>query len=369
MSFKIIKAETRLANMIGWLAGIQSKITDFVVGGKTRSKLECVAIEMEAQDFAFYKAVSKAIPLSIYQAFNFTLLPASKASGPVTFATSTPAATDIIIPVGTQVATVPTALSTEVVYETISEAKILAGQTSVVATVAALIPGTAGNTGPDTITALKSTISGISSLTNATGFSNGTEQETESERQARFRAYISSLTRGTAAALVYAAKMASTETETVVDAAVSGPPATGSAGTCTVYIYNGAKTTPGAGPALITAAQTIIDGNDATSTPGYKAAGVVVTVASATTQTVTVTVSVSRISSYTASAVQQSVIAAINTYFDTMRIGSAFLLYELIERIMATPGVYNAVVTAPTGDQAATSGRVYIPGTITVTVP
>jgi uncharacterized phage protein gp47/JayE len=368
MSFKIIKAETRLANMITWFAGIQNKITDFVVGGKARSKLETVAVEMEAQDYAFYVTTAKAIPIAIYQAFGFNLLPSVKASGSVTFSSGTPAASDILIPAGTQVATIGSSTTAEKVYETTAAATIAAGQSSVSVTVAALIAGMSGNTAANTITSLKTTISGISSITNPASISNGKDQEDEAERQARFQAFIASLTRGTAAALIYAAKMATTGTETVRDAAVSGPPATGSAGTCTVYLYNGAKASPAASAPLIAAAQAIIDGNATTGTPGYKAAGVVVTVSAATVQAVTVTVSVNKLSSAVSATVQAAVTAAINTYFDSMRIGTAFLLYELIERIMGTTGVYNAAVSAPAGDQAATTGRVYIPGTITVTV-
>lgn len=85
MGFEIIKAETRTARMIEWFSGICSAITDFLPGSKIRSKFETIAVEMEAQDFAFYQAIKKAIPISIYQAFNFTLLPAQKASGLVTF--------------------------------------------------------------------------------------------------------------------------------------------------------------------------------------------------------------------------------------------------------------------------------------------
>lgn len=369
MGFKIIKAETRLANMITWFAGIQNKITDFVVGGKVRSKLETVAIEMEAQDYAFYTAAAKAIPIAIYQTFGFNLLPAAKASGSVTFSSGSAAASNIIIPAGTQVATIATDTTAEIVYETTADATIPAGQSSVSVTVAAITAGTAGNTAANTITALKTTISGIASVTNPTSINNGKDQETEAERQGRFPAFIASLTRGTATALIYAAKTATTATETVRDAAVSGPPAVGSAGACTVYLYNGAKASPAASAALISAAQTIIDGDAASGTPGYKAAGIVVTVSAATVQAVNVTVSVTKLSSAAAETVQTAVVAAINTYFDSMKIGSAFLLYELIERIMGTAGVYNASVTAPSADQAATDGRIYIPGTITVTVP
>ena len=85
MGFEIIKAETRTASMIEWFTGICSAVTDFLPGSKIRSKFETIAVEMEAQDYAFYQALRKAIPISIYQAFDFKLQAAQKASGLVTF--------------------------------------------------------------------------------------------------------------------------------------------------------------------------------------------------------------------------------------------------------------------------------------------
>src|SRR6266702_2487735 len=146
MSFSIIKMETRLANMVTWFAGLQNKITDFVVGGKTRTKFEAIAQEMESQDFHIYRAIIKAIRTSVYQTFDFNLEPAARAAGLVTFSASPAPASDIPIPAGTRVATVGTAAVAEIVYETTVDVTLLAGTTSINAPVSCTVAGVAGNT-------------------------------------------------------------------------------------------------------------------------------------------------------------------------------------------------------------------------------
>jgi len=100
-TFRVIRAEERTANMIGWFSGICRAVTDFIVGSKIRSQFETLAVEMESQDFQFYAALKKAIPAAIYNAFNFNITPAAKAAGSVTFTASPAPTTDIIIPAGT----------------------------------------------------------------------------------------------------------------------------------------------------------------------------------------------------------------------------------------------------------------------------
>lgn len=361
--------------MITWFAGIQRQITDFVVGGKVRTKFEAIAVEMEAQDFQIYKAIKKAIPTSIYQAFSFNILPAVRAAGLVTFTASPAPSTDIIIPAGVQVATIASTTSAEKIYETTVAVTLPAGQSTVAAAISCTKSGSIGNTGVGTITALKSTVSGITEVSNATALTNGVDKETEDARRTRFQSFISTLTRGTDSALIYGAKSANLTdangaiTERVTAAVVVGPPASGSAGTATVYIYNGST---GASSNLIAAVQKIIDGStDATGnmTPGYKAAGVVVTVAAATTVSQSVTATITILPGYSASAIQGASVSTISTYIQSLTMGQTLIYNELIERVMGISGVLNVSITAPNADVTATKSQVIIPGTITVTVP
>ena len=357
--------------MLIWFAGIQRKITDFIVGGKTRTKFEAIAVEMEAQDLQFFIAARKAIATSVYQGFNFNLFPAIKASGNITFYATPAPSSDITIPAGTKVSTTATNTTTEKLYQTTTDATMPAGQNSVTVPILASTEGTGSNTGVNTIINLKTSISGITSLTNQAAIANGSDKETETNRRVRFQEYISTLTRGTASALVFGARSTNLTdidgniTEQVVSAVVTGPPGTGSAGSCDLYIFNGST---GASSSLVTAVQTAIDGDTTNNTPGYKAAGIVVAVHAATTLAKDVTMSVVSTNGTDTAALQAAIQTTISNYLTSFGIGDPFLYNELIERVMGLSGVYNIAISEPTGDVTPTNTQVLIPGTISVTV-
>ena len=359
--------------MMVWFAGIQQKITDFIAGGKTRSKMEAVAVELEGQDYQIYRAIKKAIPVALYQAFNFNLLPPSAASGLLTF-NAPVSPQDIPIPLGTQIATVTTLSVPETVYATTAAAVLPAGQTSVAVPITCIVAGAAGNTGPGTVVVLKTSIAGISGVSNLLGLTNGANTELEAARRIRFTEFISTLSRGTEAAVLYGVKTAYITgsgdiTEQVADAKIAGPPDSGSAGAFTCYIYNGST---GASSDLVTLAQTITDGYiDPTGRkiPGYKAAGVIATVAAATTTALDVTAVVQTAPGANKTLIQTQVETAIAAYFQTMRIGATFVYNDLVALIMNVTGVTDVAISAPTTNHTATASQVIIPGTVAVTTP
>lgn len=374
MGFEITKAETRVANLITWFAGLQSRITDFVVGSKVRTKFEAIAVEMERQDFEVERLVRKAIPTSTYLTFNFTLLPATRAYGEVTFTAAVAPSSDITIAAGTRIATTATTTSDEKVYETLTAATIQTGGTTVTTQVVCSVAGTNGNTGSGTVNVLKTAISGVTSVSNTNPIAGGTEIETEEARRIRFNSYVSTLTRGTSTALAYGAKTAAlydgngVATESVTSVAVSEPPGTGSAGSCSIYIYNGST---GASADLVTECQKIIDGyDDSLGNPvaGYKAAGIVATVVAATTLSTTCTASISMYPGYDADTIQASAETATTAYFASLGVGDRFIRHELAQRIMSIDGVYNLDLTAPASDVEPSSSQVPISGTVTYTV-
>lgn len=358
MSFKVIKAEIRLASMIAWFGGIQKKITDFVVGSKVRTRFEAIAVEMEAQDLAFLRAAKKAIAVAIYSAFDYPLIAAVRASGNVTFSTAVAPVVDISIPKGTQVATILSTNAPEKTYETTAAATLLAGQTSVSVPVVCTAPGTFGNAGLGTVTVMKNTISGVDTVTNPSAFSNGKEKETEADRQIRFREYISSLARGTSAAIEYGAKTATVVdgngnvVERVTDSLVTDTP-TMTAGFSECHIYNG---TGAASNDLIEKTTNIINGyiNEAgAKVPGYKAAGIVCTVVGVQTLPLDVTAAISLRPGFDSSTTLGRVESAIDSYLGSLGIGEDLVRNELIERIMAVDGVYDVNLTDPAGNVVA----------------
>lgn len=359
MSFKIIKAGTRTANMLAWLTGTCKVITDLIPGSLTRTKIEAIAVEMEEQDHQFERALRKAIPVSIYKAFQFDLLPAVKASGYITFTATVAPAADIIIKAKTRVATVGTALKLETVFETVDDATLLAGQTTVDVKVTCMQAGTVGNVPAGTIVVMKSAISGIASVSNVNSFSNGSEVETEAERQQRFNGYIKTLTRGTGAALEFGALQAilydidGNITEQVVEAFESTTSPTQTPGVpggfSDLFVYSGSG---GASAALITEAQKIIDGyeDNGTRIPGYKASGVQVSVLPVLEHAEDVTVSVVLDSGYNITDVSSAISSAIEAYITQLAIGEKLVYNELVRLVMAVEGVYNAVFSVPTAD-------------------
>jgi uncharacterized phage protein gp47/JayE len=320
--------------------------------------------------------MKKAIPLSIYQAFGFSLRPAVRASGIVTFGTASAPITPVTIPKGTRV----TVKGGSKVYETTTVATMSAPQTSVGVFVICTSSGTIGNTPPQTITEMDNPIVGIDTITNTTEISNGLERETETERKARFVEYITTLTRGTKAAVEYGAKSAAildsngnitekVSVATVVEPFKDNPQMP--VGRFTCYVYNGVG---GTSTALVAMTQSIIDGyadSSGNQVPGYKAAGVICTVTAVSEKPTNITLSITAAS--TASAAAKTYIAnaadnAIATYIASLGISQSLLIAEIINAVMSIDGVYNVAVTAPTSDTSAAVGEIITPGTISVTV-
>ena len=369
--FSIEKMETRVARMVVVMGGLQTKITDFVTGGKTRTKFEAVGLELERQDFAWYTSLKKAIATAIYVAFGFTIRPPIKASTPVTFTASVAPPQDIPIPAGTQVTTQATSASPEKVYVTTSDAILLAGTTSISSTVVCTQPGSVGNTGPGTITVLKGTLSGISAVTNTASVVNGLDKETEDQRKTRFQKYIASLSRGTDAANEYAATTcqlfdsAGNVTEQVVDAVVVGPPFTAPS-YFTLYIWNGVGT---ASSDLVALVQKTINGYKDSSgirVPGYKASGDVGTVTSAVVVAADVSMHILGLEGYDLPTLKTSVETTDGIYIGSLGLSQNFSANEMIRRVKNLDGIKDLVLSSyPAG--TIPTGHVYAPGTIAVT--
>jgi uncharacterized phage protein gp47/JayE len=370
MGFEIIKKETRVTRMITWFAGIQSYITDLLPGGKTRTKFEAIAIEMEHQDFTWFQSIKKGIAVAVYNAFGFTLRPAVRASGYVTF--SGASADDIIIAAGSKVTVPATATSAEKIYTVTTATTLQAGQASVSVPVSCTVAGTIGNTGEETIKQATTPITGITGVLNNAAFVNGIDRETEDQRKTRFQNFIASLSKATDAAVRYGATTAQlldadgNVAEQVVDAVVVGPPTT-AAGYFNVYIWNGF----GAASAdLVAKTQEIVDGyldGAGKPVPGYKAAGDVATVISVATVVGNVTLEVTAAIGANAEALETLVVKTVTAYIQGLVVGQSFSLNEMIRRVKNLVGVSDFTVTAyPVA--VITKAQVLIPGAVTVNV-
>lgn len=380
MGYKIIRAEDRVASMIDWFTGICKTITDFVVGSKIRSKFETIAVEMEAQDYAWYQSLKKAIPIALYRAFDFELQPAQAAIGSAVFSIPAPLDISITIPANTIVGTIASLSAGEVLFKTVVDASIGIGQTTTVdIPIQCTVAGTIGNVALGTIIAVKSTVIGASSLAvnNESAVTGGSERETEDERRLRFIEYVKTLSKGTADAVIYGAKttyLASANgviTERVQSAVIYEPflhSLIEPVGKFECYVYNGET---GASDELVTEAQKIIDGYrtaDNVLVPGWKAAGVICVVKKAVTTPVATTATITLLPGGDVVATKTVAEEVIDNYIASLEIGEKLIFNVLVERLMGLPGVYNVAISAPSGDLTPTFNEVYTKGTKTITV-
>lgn len=110
---------------------------------------------------------------------------AKRATGVVAFSRPTPAATNIVIPTNTQIATGTTP---PVVFSTVAAATLVRGTTSVSVPVQAVVAGESGNLPADSLTIRVTPLSGISSTTRQSdAMTGGVNAESDEALIARFK--------------------------------------------------------------------------------------------------------------------------------------------------------------------------------------
>ena len=194
-----------LKSLITWVSTGTSKITDFSIGSAIRTLLEAVALQLEEFYFNLHQSVEYAIENAVYSAFGFNKNPATNSTGFVTLTFKNAIPKSITIKAGTVFSTNPAA--TPVIYFRSTEDIVVVAETK-----QALIPvecvtkGTVGNLPANTVVAMSTTNSYIESVNNESAFTNGTDEENNTSRKARFKEYIRSLQRGTKEAIAYGTK-------------------------------------------------------------------------------------------------------------------------------------------------------------------
>jgi uncharacterized phage protein gp47/JayE len=103
---------------------------------------------------------------------------------------------------------------------------------------------------------------------------------------------------------------------------------------------------------LIGEVQKVIDGvvADRTNYPGYRAGGIQVKVKPPQILAQSCVVNVTVKSGYSQTTAITSVVAEISAYINGLSVGEDVIRNELIERIMAVPGVYDANMTTPSAN-------------------
>src|SRR3546814_7934576 len=81
MAFQTKDFVSIVASMINWMRSTQSKITDFNIGSVARTMVEAPAAEIDELYQQFFFGLKEAIPVSVYQSFDFEPIEAVPAAG------------------------------------------------------------------------------------------------------------------------------------------------------------------------------------------------------------------------------------------------------------------------------------------------
>lgn len=363
MAFDIRSYAQVLDGMIQHVRGTTDKVTDFNVGSVARTLLEAPALEIDEAYQTLYYSLLEAIPTALYQGFGFGILPATPAGGLVEFTLTSPASgADLEIRAGT-----PLIGQNGVLYATVADAVIAAGTTSVTIQVVAQEPGSAGNADPHTLDLFNP---GSDYTVDNALISGGTNQESEEDRALRFSQFVAALSRGTIAALQYAARLpvvtdpvSGASIERVERVSVQEEP-----GHVFLYVFNGRGATS---QALVDAVTHVIEGYRDSETlewvGGYRPAGMRVDVVAMEEYPVDVEIEVDVSPALRTDALKSEVEGAIGRVVMAALPSSDLRPIELINAAISVAGVDGAIVLSPTSPISVGLSRVLIPGEVTVT--
>lgn len=370
MAFQIKDFVSISASMTNWAKATTKKVTDFSIGSVFRTLVEAVAIELDELYQQMFIGLKEAIPVAVYNSFDFGLLAAIPASGliRVTVTSSVGATT---ISGGTAFSLINGA-----VYKSSNDVIIAPGATYVDVTVSSSTSGVAGNLSAGQSFTVTPAINTLVSATNPSAFLNGADGEEEEARKLRFNQYIQSLSRGTVAALQYGLEKqtflqdaAGNITERVGSASVIEPWVTDvlqPVSLVNCYIHNGVGGTSGG---LVIQARKVLYGyvdENGVSVPGWKAAGVRVEVYAAADVAVAVTGVLTAELGYDKPTLLVAATEEIYTYLQELPIGASAIKSEMVRLVKQIAGVYNIVLSAPAADTTANQQTKLMPGVIAI---
>lgn len=360
------------ASMLNMMQSTQTKVTDFNIGGIVRTMLESCAAEIDELYQQIFNGIQQAIPVSVYNSFSFPALSALPASGLVNV-TITSQSTATIISAGT-IFTAPNGNT----YTSSVDQTLPAGQTSIAFTISASTAGAAGNLGATTAFTLSPIPTGFVSASNPNAYINGFDAESAADQLLRFNGYISTLQRSTDAAIAYGAETtqlldaSGNLIERVATALVVEPYLTNNTlpiSSIFCYIHNGVGSTS---TSLVSLAQQVVNGytdSNGNMIAGWKAAGVVCTVAAATEQPRSVTAVLTAQAGFDKPTLVTQAVSLLTAYLLAIPIGAPAIFAIIESLVMAIPGVANFAISVPNNtDTAATAANYKImPGTFTIT--
>lgn len=373
--FQIKSRTSIVASMINRITALSDELTDFNIGSKIRTILEAVGSELDEFYQALLKGLYEAIPVAIYKTFAFSREEATASSGYVTFTRIPGTTSEINISEGTTVA-IP---NSDYQYATVGDYTLASGEATIDVLVACTTTGDGTNCLANTITEIVDFIhDDIASVTNNSAFTDGTDIENDSDRKTRFQEWLNTLARATKESIAYGAGTVQLTndtgivTEEVKNVIVWEPcideDDNTKVGYVDVYLWNGVD---GASTELISKTKQVLygyTGDDGNKVPGWKAAGIILSVYAVSTDNIDVTGEITLEDDYEESSVETDLGTAIDEYFSGLAIGETLIWGQLYEKMMAVDGVEDLALTAPAANTATTDWNyINIKGTVTLT--
>ncbi len=266
--------------------------------------------------------------------FGLARLPATFATGSVTFSRYSASGTALVMP-GAQVKTADGSQPFVVVTDTTNAAwsaalggyAVADGVGGVAVPVQAVNAGTQGNVQANTITLIASAIPGIDTVTNPASFAGALDAESDAALRTRFQGYIQGLAKSTTAALGAAIGQVQ---QGLSYAILEGVPGSGQV-TVTVDDGSGA---PGA--ALL--------GSVTAAVGAVRAAGVQAIVQGPSVADTTVAFTLNVAAGASKPAVAATIAAALLTYVDLLPVGASLALSNVIaQAYAAAPGMVASI--------------------------
>ena len=328
--------------LVNWITG-NGAVTplapnlDLSEGSIERSHLEALAVQLESFEARTARAILDAITNSCFHAFGFDQLPSVPSTGAVVFSAFTAPSEDIVIPAGFRLVS-----SSGQVFDTLANATLSAGNTVTSPVfVQAETSGSAGNVAANSLTTMVSPLVGVDLVTNPQPTMGGGDPESDDSRSQRFTSYIQTLQRGTNESLEYAVTTgtAASLARVIEPFDLSPLPQNMAyAGVVWLFCYDGS--TGGLTDASKSQIAQVINGyldQAGQTVPGWKAAGVQVTVLPAQVVTVDIRGAVTLLPSGGGrwDQIQANLLAATNTYFGNLRIGDS-VCYQTLAAALNT---------------------------------
>ena len=331
MAFTIRNFDTITLEMIQHARATQKVISDWNIGAVGRTIIEAPAIALDEFYQLMLSGILEAIPVSVYQAFQFDVVPPVFARGIITISFAGPIVEPFTIPADTVFS------SSTQNYLSESDTVVGQGVSSVSLYAVCSNYGVQGNAPTGSITSIQNfTLPAGASVSN-TAISSGNNGETDAERINRFANYVLSLVRGTPYAVTYAAKSAvilnnsSQVIEYVQRAHLSEEPGH-------VYIYIWGNTGHPSSE-LIAASQLVVDGS--TGVGGYRPAGMRCEVLSMTELPVDVTIVVKAfLGNTTHENMSLSIENVLTKLIDSIESGGTLYAADIKTTILSVAGVY-----------------------------